>query len=148
MEHLFNTIQTAIAEGMPDLTLVDEDYGQLQTNEDTYPVTFPCVLIGIEGIRWESMCDDYQRGTVSISVKLCVDCYDDTHYASGTADLCAERISRFKRLHDIVRRITPYHATSPERDTSRWYSLPGAIKVYESTYECVVDEDWGEEDGE
>ena len=45
MEELFNLIQTAVADGMLELTLVDEDYGQLQTDEDTYPVTFPCVLI-------------------------------------------------------------------------------------------------------
>ena len=96
MEHLFNTIQTAIAEGMPDLTLVDEDYGQLQTEEDTYPVTFPCVLIGID---------------------------------------------RFKRLHDIVRLLDPAGATPLDRTSSRWFSLPGAIKVYESTYECIIDEE-------
>ena len=38
MEELFNLIQSAIAEDMPELALVDEDYGQLQTSEDTYPV--------------------------------------------------------------------------------------------------------------
>ena len=31
MEDLFNEIQTAIAENMPSVSLVDEDYGQLQT---------------------------------------------------------------------------------------------------------------------
>lgn len=30
---------------MPELSLVDEDYGQLNTAEDIYPVTFPAVLI-------------------------------------------------------------------------------------------------------
>lgn len=141
MEHLFNTIQTAIADGMPDLTLVDEDYGQLQTDEETYPVTFPCVLIGIDGIGWETVCDDYQRGTATFTVKLCIDCYDDTHYTSGTAGKVAERIARFKQLHDIVRHVDPENATPLERTSSRWYSLPGAIKVYESTYECIVDEE-------
>ena len=40
MEELFNLIQTAVADGMLELTLVDEDYGQLQTDEDTYPVSY------------------------------------------------------------------------------------------------------------
>ena len=33
---------------MPELSLIDEDYGQLEmgAEEDQYPVTFPCVLIG------------------------------------------------------------------------------------------------------
>ena len=38
-----------IKENMPSLSLVDEDYGQLEAIDkedvDTYPVTFPCVLI-------------------------------------------------------------------------------------------------------
>ncbi|RHO65703.1 hypothetical protein DW083_20225 [Parabacteroides sp. AF48-14] len=141
MEHLFNIIQTAIAEGMPGLTLVDEDYGQLQTNEETYPVTFPCVLIGVQGIDWQTITDDYQRGTATIVTKLCIDCYDDTHYTSGTADKVSERIGQFKQLHDIVRLLESDNATPLERTSSRWYSLPGAIKVYESTYECMIDEE-------
>ena len=85
MEELFNLIQTAVADGMLELTLVDEDYGQLQTDEDTYPVTFPCVLISVDKVDWETVTDDYQRGTAQITVKLCIDCFDDTHYTSGTA---------------------------------------------------------------
>lgn len=141
MEYLFNTIQAAIAEGMPELTLVDEDYGQLQTEEETYPVTFPCALINLPGIDWQTITDNYQRGTVTIVTKLCMDCYDDTYYASGTAYKAAERIVQFKKLHDIVRLLEPDNATPLERTSSRWYSLPGGIKVYESTYECIVEDE-------
>lgn len=141
METLFNLIQTAIAEGMPFLTLVDEDYGQLQTDEDTYPVTFPCVLINVEETRWETVADDYQRGTAQIVIRLCIDCYDDTHYTSGTADKVADRVRMFKDLHDIVRKLEPANALPLERQSSRWFSLPGAIKVYESTYETIIDEE-------
>lgn len=141
MEDLFNLIQTTVAEGMPSLTLVDEDYGQLQTAEDTYPVTFPCVLINIEDIKWETITEDYQRGAASIVIRLCLDCYDDTHYTSGTAGKVADRIAMFKQLHEIVRRLEPENAIPLERQSSRWFSLPGAIKVYESTYETIIDEE-------
>lgn len=141
MEELFNLIQTAVADGMLELTLVDEDYGQLQTDEDTYPVTFPCVLISVDKVDWETVTDDYQRGTAQIIVKLCIDCFDDTHYTSGTAGKVAERIAMFKRLHEIVRHVESEKATELERTGSRWYSLPGAIKAYESTYECIMDEE-------
>ena len=57
MEDLFNEIQTAIAENMPSVSLVDEDYGQLQTEEDHYPVTFPAVLINMEGVALETITD-------------------------------------------------------------------------------------------
>ena len=141
MEDLFNLIQTAVAEGMPFLTLVDEDYGQLQTDEDTYPVTFPCVLITMEDIKWETITEDYQRGTTQIVIRLCIDCYDDTHYTSGTADKVADRIRMFKELHEIVRKLEPMNALPLERMSSRWFSLPGAIKVYESTYETIIEEE-------
>ncbi|KDS63655.1 hypothetical protein M095_3458 [Parabacteroides distasonis str. 3999B T(B) 4] len=47
----------------------------------------------------------------------------------------------FKELHSVIRQIEPANATTLERISSRWYSLPGIIKVYESTYECIVDEE-------
>ena len=51
MEQLFTDVQQQIATKMGDtITLIDEDCGQLEAlanGEDQYPVTFPCVLIGI-----------------------------------------------------------------------------------------------------
>lgn len=50
MEEVFIAIMEQIAQEMPELSLIDEDYGQLEmgAEEDQYPVTFPCVLIGIQ----------------------------------------------------------------------------------------------------
>ena len=47
MEEVFIAIMEQIAQEMPELSLIDEDYGQLEmgAEEDHYPVTFPCVLI-------------------------------------------------------------------------------------------------------
>lgn len=48
MEEIFIAIMERIAQKMPELSYIDEDYGQLETGaeEEHYPVTFPCVLIG------------------------------------------------------------------------------------------------------
>ena len=48
MDEIFIAIMEQIAQEMPELSLIDEDYGQLEmgAEEDQYPVTFPCVLIG------------------------------------------------------------------------------------------------------
>jgi hypothetical protein len=50
MDEIFIAIMEQIAQEMPELSLIDEDYGQLEmgAEEDQYPVTFPCVLIGIQ----------------------------------------------------------------------------------------------------
>lgn len=57
MDELFSLFIQRISEWMPELTLVDEDYGQLEAGleEETYPVTFPCVLIGNLEADWENL---------------------------------------------------------------------------------------------
>lgn len=77
-----------IAREMPELSLIDEDYGQLEmgADEDHYPVTFPCVLIGNVDSEWHDLGYGAQNSESLITVRLAIDCYDDTHYSSGTYD--------------------------------------------------------------
>lgn len=142
METLFTTIQEAIALQMPSLTLVDEDYGQMEYAGDSYPVTFPCVLIGIDGIKWDTITPDYQKGDGNITIKLCIDCYNDTHYSGETANKTIARFLMFKELHNIVRRIKISDDITLDRISSRFPSYPGGIKVYQSTYRFDIDEDF------
>ena len=55
MELLLYHLINHIKESMPSLSLVDEDYGQMEAIDkedvDTYPVTFPCVLSDIFSMR-------------------------------------------------------------------------------------------------
>jgi hypothetical protein len=141
MEDLFLQLQHEIALSLPSLSMVDEDYGQLQGGEDTYPVTFPCVLINIDKIEWKTFARGIQQGSVNVTLRLCVDCYHDTHYGSGTEDKMRERMLLLGQLHETVSRITPPENTEPwERVSSRFFSLPGGIKVYETGYSCLVEE--------
>lgn len=86
MEHFFNDLQQQIAGKMGDaIALIDEDCGQLEAlanGEDQYPVTFPCVLIGIPQTVWENVKNGLQHGKTTLTVRLAFDCYDDTHYGS------------------------------------------------------------------
>ena len=84
MEAIFTSILNLINREMPELSLVDEDYGQLETAEDTYPVTFPCALIGNMEADWEEIGMGTQKGVVTLTARLAIDCYDDTHIDSGT----------------------------------------------------------------
>lgn len=150
METLFLSIQTRIAETMPELALVDEDYGQLTTDEDHDPVLFPCALIQIEEINWQELGGDKQKGTVNIRVKLAIDCYDNTRYTSGTAHKAAERMLMYKKLHSKLNHfrgailkddngeIIDKHFLPLKRLKSVFYSLPGGIKVYEAIYTCII----------
>lgn len=139
MEELFNDIQQHIADGMPVLSLVDENYGQLQTDEDTYPVTFPCVLIDAPVIEWENLNNRSQNGRCTITVTLAIDCYDDTHFGSGTEGKVAERQRLASELNGLLHLQKPQGATGPMiRKKSRNYNLPGGVKAYEMVYEVMV----------
>lgn len=131
-----------LAEEMPELSLVDEDYGQLETQEDTYPVTFPCVLIGNIEADWDEIGMGAQKGVARMSVRLAVDCYDDTHYGSGTEDKVAERLQMAGRLYAALQCFRPLDDMGPMfRTKSRYYSIPGGIKVYEYVFEFELHDD-------
>ena len=60
MEQLFNDLQQQIANKMGnDVSLIDEDYGQLealQNGEDQYPSYYGLLLYIIQPIRSVSLC--------------------------------------------------------------------------------------------
>ena len=143
MEHLFNDIQKLLADNFPELSLIDEDYGQLEaieTSEDTYPVTFPCALISIPQVDWRNLAGGSQQGTATVSIRLAIDCYDDTHYGSTTEIKAAERLQKVTSLHRRLQGFRSLKTTPLIRRKSQFYSRPHAIKVYEMLYECVVND--------
>lgn len=101
MDEIFIAIMEQIAQEMPELSLIDEDYGQLEmgAEEDQYPVTFPCVLIGNTSSDWHDLGYGAQKSESMVTVRLAVDCYDDTHYASGTYDKVRERMQLAGKLY-------------------------------------------------
>jgi len=144
METLFNDIQKRIADRIEGLSLIDEDYGQLEaieTEEDTYPVTFPCVLISAPDVEWTTnLGGGSQRGNCTVTVRLAIDCYDDTHVGSGTEKKAAERMRLAARVHCALQCLVSENCTPLMRKTSRNYSRPHAVKVYETTYICWIND--------
>jgi len=143
MEQLFNDIQKQIADNFPELSLIDEDYGQLEaieTAEDTYPVTFPCVLISIPEVIWTNLGGGSQRGNASITVRLAMDCYNDTHIGSGTEDKAEERKTFATSIHRKLQGFRSGDTSPLIRTKSNDYSRPHGIKVYETLYACVVND--------
>ncbi|WP_276865800.1 hypothetical protein [Bacteroides heparinolyticus] len=146
MEQLFNDLQQQIAEKMGNgVSLIDEDCGQLEAltgDEDRYPVTFPCVLIGIPETLWENLKGNLQHGKTTVVIRLAFDCYDDTHYGSTRERHAAERMALAGRLNGALHgwRFDGC-ATALIRRAGRQFSLPGGIKVYEMEYTTTVAEE-------
>lgn len=142
MESLLYQLISHVKEQMPFLSLVDEDYGQLEAidkdNMDTYPVTFPCVLIDIPETEWSNLSGKSQKGKAKVNVRLVIDCYDDTHYGSGTEEKTLERAEMVKDLHKILQGYRPDEDGELIREKSRFYTWSHGIKVYEMLYSVAA----------
>lgn len=145
METLFNDLQKHLADNFGErITLIDEDYGQLealQSGEDQYPVTFPCILIGLPQVDWRNLKPGIQQGTVSLTVRLAFDCYDDTHYSSTQEGHTTLRMGMSKELNTYIHGWKFEGSSSPmQRTTTMQTTYPGGIKVYSHTYTAKVEE--------
>lgn len=80
MDELSLGIMQHISAAIPEHSLIDEDYGLLETQEET---TFPCVLVDNMSGNWSDLgYSGAQKGTVMLTVRLVIDCFDDTHIDS------------------------------------------------------------------
>lgn len=140
MESVKLALMKRIKEAMPEVH-IDEDYGQLESQDDQYPVVFPCVLISAGDTEWKSMANrlSVQRGRASVTLKLAINCYDDTHIGSTTENKIAEREQTVWRLVKAIQgeKLLP-RTTELDRQRSSDYTLGGGIKVYEETFEYNV----------
>lgn len=150
MEEIFIAIMEHIAETMPELSYIDEDYGQLEPTEDqdSYPVTFPCVLIGNTESDWNDIGYGVQKSESLVTVRLAIDCYDDTHYTSGTYQKVRERQLKAKELYKALQGFQCAEEATPlVRVKSRDYSLPGNIKVYETMFSFTLHDESAMQEG-
>ena len=127
---------------MLGLSYIDEDFGQLESldNEtDCYPLTFHAVLVSVDNVVWENTGQRNQTGNATITVRLLVDCYDDTHAGSTTIDRILERSQLNRSLTEILHGMRILDNTaSLTRISSNSYNTPHLIKVYETVYSAKI----------
>lgn len=144
MEKLLENLIKLLGLQMPELSTIDEDYGQLeminQENRDTYPLTYPAVLIDASDVMWSNIAGLSQKGIATVRVKLIIDCYDDTHYGSTTTERISERSALRAKVHKLLQGYRVDDVTELIRTNSRFYTWDHGIKVYEQTYTGVVTE--------
>ena len=148
MESIICSLVGHISECMPELSTVDEDYGQLENLEDEhrdmYPLTFPAVLVENTETEWSDMAGRSQKGDALFRVRLIIDCYDDTHAGCGTRLAAREREEMRSRLHEFLQGYRPAEDGGLVRRRSKYFTWYHGIKVYEMTYACVVTEGFTE----
>ena len=134
-----------IGDNMPYISYIDEDYGQLemtdQESTETYPLTYPCVLVDCANVDWSNTGNGGQLGLITAKTRLIIDCYDDTHYRSGMLEAVKQRAELAKTLHRLVKGFRPDKSLSNFiRVNSRTYTYNHGIKVYETTYTMEIKE--------
>ena len=144
MEKLLESLINLFGQEMPELPTIDEDYGQLemvnQENRDTYPLTFPALLIDAADVSWSNIAGLSQKGEATVRARLIIDCYDDTHYGSTTTDRIVERAALRAKVHKLLQGYRIEGVTQLIRTNSRFYTWDHGIKVYEQTYTGLVTE--------
>lgn len=144
MEYILENLVKHIGSNMTDIRLVDEDYGQLEMlddeSRDTYPLVFPSILVNAAETQWTNDGALNQRGVCTVKAKLIIDCYDDTHYKSGTIEAILKRNEIRKRMHIMLQGHRIGENQSLIRSSSRFYTFNHGIKVYEETYTVMVTE--------
>ncbi|WP_443730712.1 hypothetical protein [Segatella buccae] len=144
MESLLVNLTGKIAGELPWARTVDEDYGQLEAlddeNVDMYPLTFPAILIDLPGTEWSDAGDLSQRGVCEVRVRLAIDCYDDTHAGSQTAERIMQREEKRKALHALLQGYRVSSEGALIRTRSKFFTFNHGIKVYEATYTCATSE--------
>ena len=141
MESIKLALMERIKEKMPELRYIDEDYGQVDFRDDQYPLITPAVLINIDDTDWtteSAVRPTIQTGTTQITLKLVLECYDDTHIGSTTESKVEDRDAQANKLFRAIQGFQCSKKTSPmTRIKSREYPAGGNIKVYETTFEMI-----------
>lgn len=144
MESIISEIIAMLSVGMEGVSLIDEDYGQLEAIDngdvDMYPITFPAVLIETPQTEWTDTTAYAQKGKCTVRVRLILDCYDDTHSSSGTLALVGQRDEMRHKLHALLQGFRPGGDGALMRTKSRFFTFNHGIKVYEMTYATTVSE--------
>lgn len=144
MEKLLQRLIKLFGHEMPELSTVDEDYGQLemidQQDRDTYPLTYPALLLDAPDTVWSNIKGLSQKGTATIRARLIIDCYDDTHYGSHTVNKIACRAEMRQKVHKLLQGYRLEGDGTLIRTSSRFYTWNHGIKVYEQVYTGVVTE--------
>lgn len=142
MENILTNIIQRIAAAMPEVSTVDEDYGQLEAIDkegiDTYPLTFPAVLVSETETVWSDIGELAQKGVARIAVRLVIDCYDDTHHGCGTIEAVESRAEMAEEVHRALQGFRPLDDGPLIRERSRFYTWNHGIKVYEQHYTVTV----------
>lgn len=99
MIDLFSEIQSRLAAEVPELQFIDLDCQQVERQNDSYPVQFPCVLINFSA-DWKGK--DVQQGDTVVSFRIYQQVTEDTHHSSTQKAAAFTELGLINSIHSKI----------------------------------------------
>lgn len=137
MKHILETIMERLQAKVPELQYIAEDWGQLDFYDEAPPVKFPCALISVSRISFESQTIHTRWATMGILIRVA-----DAPAVSGTMAAPEAYRNRAFAIFDLMDKIgnTLYGYTDDsfnelEQKEITHYSREDAIREYAMLFE-------------
>jgi hypothetical protein len=145
MEKMMLDLVRTIRENVPELAWVDEDLGQLEAVEnkgDEYFVKFPCALVSVANVQWETLSEGLQNGTAEVTIRVAVDAHYSVTSDRESESIMQQRLQLAQAAYEAVVGYCPDGCMDGlERKRTMMYARPYGIRVYENVYTCIIQED-------
>lgn len=128
MIDLFSEIQTRLSTEVPQLQFIDLDCQQVERQDSSYPVQFPCVLVNYS-TDWQGM--DIQKGNTIISFRVYQQITEDTHNSSP------QKSEAFAEL-ELVNSIHFYLQNFKGTNFSKLQRIRSEREARADAYSCTI----------
>lgn len=137
MKQILLAVMERLREQVPSLQYIAEDWGQLDFYDEAPPVKFPCALISVSNVKFESQMANCRWATMTILIRVA-----DAPAVSGTMAAPETYRNRAFAIFDLMDEIgnTLYAFGGDafdelEQTTITHYSREDAIREYAMLFE-------------
>lgn len=116
MDILYLSILTRLKNEVPELNWIDEECGQLELPEESYPVQFPCCLIDIQSIVWTTELKKHQEGICTVRFRIGFDIYEDTNKDAPDIQTGLDRLKLLNKIHSVLHGFGGYSLIDPNNN--------------------------------
>lgn len=149
VKRLTDTVLADLSED--DKTLwIDLEAGQLDYQEQNYPVTFPALFIDLSECEYRTLGNGLQEGILTISLRIAFDIYNDFHAASNDYVNAANHLTLINSIHaalhgfggnvlqDEDENYIDIHFSRLQRTGLTSEKRTDGLKVFTMTYQTTV----------
>jgi hypothetical protein len=144
MQPLIDDVKQKLADTVPALRYIDEDWGQLDLYAPDIPAKFPCALIEVSQVAWKNQGKHVQDGNAHITIKI-ADMQLSRSNIKATAVQRERNKSVFELLETVHKQLHGWTARQANGPLTRLYTKrvkrDDGIRQFEIIYEVQLVDD-------